>query len=124
MMKVENEQRTCLQVPHGEAVLDAVAGLSGTPTLQAGVFLLWGVQHVVTAQALQRGKNTTCVTVVKVVKSGPLCLCKPSLGSLCLLWVYATFSLLLNYYYLGVFGYFKLFFAFSVAVHVSDQKYS
>lgn len=40
MIKVGNVQRTGLQVPHGEAVLDAVARLSGTPTLQAGVFLL------------------------------------------------------------------------------------
>lgn len=42
------------QVASGEAVFDAVAGLSAAPTLQAGVLLLGRLQDVVTAQTLQR----------------------------------------------------------------------
>lgn len=42
------------QVACDEAVLDAVAGPSITPTLQAGVLLLRRLQHVVTAQTLER----------------------------------------------------------------------
>lgn len=47
-------QRTSRQVAHSEAVLDPVAGLSVAPTLQAGVFLLRRLQHVVAAQTLKR----------------------------------------------------------------------
>lgn len=57
MIEVEEEQPTSLQVPHGEAVPDTVARLSGTPTLEAGVLLLGGVQRVVTAQTLHKGKK-------------------------------------------------------------------
>lgn len=53
---VENVQRTGWQVAYREAVLDTVAGLSITPTLQAGVFLLRRLQHVVTAQTLEKEK--------------------------------------------------------------------
>lgn len=49
--------RTSWQVAHREAVLDAVAGLSITPTLQAGVLLLRRLQHVVTAQTLKTEKE-------------------------------------------------------------------
>lgn len=48
---------TSWQVANREAVLDAVAGLSVTPTLQAGVFLLRRIQHVVTAQALRKEQS-------------------------------------------------------------------
>lgn len=54
--KLQNVQRTSWQVAYREAVLDTVAGLSGTPTLQAGVFLLRRLQHVVTAQTLKKEK--------------------------------------------------------------------
>lgn len=47
-------QRTSRQVAHSEAALDPVAGLSVAPTLQAGVFLLRRLQHVVAAQTLRR----------------------------------------------------------------------
>lgn len=46
------------QVAYREAVLDSVAGLSVTPTLQAGVFLLRRLQHIVTAQTLADSINT------------------------------------------------------------------
>lgn len=49
--------RTSWQVAYREAVLDTVAGLSVTPTLQAGVFLLRRLQHVVTAQTLEKQKQ-------------------------------------------------------------------
>lgn len=42
-------QSTCWQAAHREGVVNTVAGLSVTPTLQAGVFLLRRLQHVVTA---------------------------------------------------------------------------
>lgn len=54
--KLQNVQRTSWQVAYREAVLDTVAGLSVTPTLQAGVFLLRRLQHVVTAQTLKKEK--------------------------------------------------------------------
>lgn len=54
LIKAVKVQRTSLQVLQGEAVVDTVAGLSAPPTLQAGVFLLRRLQHVVTAQTLQR----------------------------------------------------------------------
>lgn len=47
-------QRTSRQVAYSEAVLDPVAGLSVAPTLQAGVFPLRRLQHVVAAQTLKR----------------------------------------------------------------------
>lgn len=50
-------QRTIWQVTNREAVLDTVAGLSVTPTLQAGIFLLGRLQHAVTAQTLRKGKD-------------------------------------------------------------------
>lgn len=56
--------RTGWQVAHSEAVLDVVAGLAVTPTLQAGVLLLRRLQHVVAAQTLMEGKgveNFTCL---------------------------------------------------------------
>ena len=52
--KRNDRKRTSWQVAHREAVLDPVAGLSITPTLQAGVFLLRRLQHVVTAQTLKK----------------------------------------------------------------------
>lgn len=55
MVKVgEKLKRTSLQVLQGEPVVDTVAGLSAPPTLQAGVFLLRRLQHVVTAQTLHK----------------------------------------------------------------------
>lgn len=56
----KNLLRTSRQVADGEGVLDQGAGLSVAPTLQAGVFLLQRLQHVVTAQTLQ--KKTVAVT--------------------------------------------------------------
>lgn len=44
------------QVAGSEAVLDAVAGLAVTPTLQTGVLLLRRLQHVVAAHTLMKGK--------------------------------------------------------------------
>lgn len=53
----KNVLRTSWQVANREAVLNAVAGLSVTPTLQAGVFLLRRIQHVVTAQTLRKEQS-------------------------------------------------------------------
>lgn len=55
--ELKNALRTSWQVSHGEGVLYKVAGLSVTPTLQAGVFLLRRLQHVVTAQTLEKEKR-------------------------------------------------------------------
>lgn len=51
----KSQHRTSWQVASVEGVLDKVAGLAAAPTLQAGVFLLGRLQHVVTAQALKNG---------------------------------------------------------------------
>lgn len=59
-------QRTSLQLLQGEAVVDTVAGLSAPPTLQARVFLLGRLQHVVTAQTLQ-GEDKCHVTFTSIV---------------------------------------------------------
>lgn len=54
LSKAGKVQRTSLQLLQGEAAVHTVAGFSGPPTLQAGVLLLRRLQHVVTAQTLQR----------------------------------------------------------------------
>lgn len=55
--QVKNMNCTSRQVAYREVVLDRVAGLSVTPTLQAGVFLLRRLQHVVTTQTLEEKTN-------------------------------------------------------------------
>lgn len=56
-VKKKKVHRTFWHVAYREAVLDTVAGLSVTPTLQAGVFLLRRLQHVVTAETLKEKKG-------------------------------------------------------------------
>lgn len=53
----KSKHLTSRHVAYSEGVLDEVAGLTVAPTLQAGVFLLRRLQHVVAAKPLQT-KNT------------------------------------------------------------------
>lgn len=107
MIQVGNVQRTRLQVSRGEAVLDVVAGLSGASALQAGVFPLGGLQHVVAAQTLQKGKKRHLFDFNDSYKVWAF-VSLQSFNLWGLLRTYSSFSLLLKHYYLGVLDSFDL----------------